>query len=392
MDASTTRPTRKKNSSSVEKRLHAYYGGKRCVVLGQPGNVHWHHLDDDIQRSTFVNQVPLSNDFNLNLRDVREKTDTPLLPRLDPDNLLKRASLHFADWEIALAYGSARLGTFVAAQYLQWVPDRRVPLIAATLYYARNRTDYDLILDVFERDLNPAIITGELSRHSKAIILRELASLFTEHGHAKEAVELYQWVDILQPIAEVTNPREFGALLRRRYMTLGAANGWLRQREAEVAYQHALATDPSENLAVSVANSRAWTYLDLNRFDKAYDALHPLFEKYRHKAFSPVDSLAPVDVTVWNIAELMHGFSLASMGARGKRGLLAGGEAFRKAAEAYRNCGLRPYIVREGFLTLGSQMRARYADLEGITLPLREPLPAALFDQAIALVKKVTSQ
>lgn len=87
MEASTARPTRKKATSLVEKRLHAYYGGKRCVVIRQLGDVDWHHLDDDIQNSTFVNLVPLGRDFNLNLRDLRKRTDTPLLPRLDPDNL-----------------------------------------------------------------------------------------------------------------------------------------------------------------------------------------------------------------------------------------------------------------------------------------------------------------
>ena len=326
-----THYTRTEPSSEVERGLHGYYSGKRCVVVGRTGNVHWHHLDDKAHHSHFVNFVPLSHDFNINLRDVRKSADSPLSPKLNPDNLLKLAALHFAGWEIALAYGAARLGVFVATQYLQWNVNRVVPLIVAALYYARNRTNYDLILDVFRRDLEPVIAAGGLSRRSQASILRELASLFTEHGHPKEAVELYNLLDILEPISQVDSAREFGALLRRRYMTSGAANGWVRQGEAESAYQHALTTDPSENLAASVANSRAWTYLDLDNFEKAYDTLYPLFKKYRGKAFSPIGTLNPVDVTVWNIAEVMHAFSVAALKARGENGLALGREAFRKA-------------------------------------------------------------
>jgi tetratricopeptide (TPR) repeat protein len=361
------------------------------VVVGQGWNVDWHHLDDDVTHSSFVNLVPLGRDFNLNLRDLRKRPDTPLRPDLNPDNLLRRAALHFSHWEIALACGAARLSTFVGRLYLQWSADRQVPSVVATLYYARNRTDYDLIADLLTRDLSPLIDLGSLSRRSQASILKELASLFTEHGHAKEAVELYELVDNLLPIAEVDSPREFGALLRRRFMTAGAASGWSNQREAEAGYKHALESDPSENLAASVGNSRAWTYIDQREFGQAYDVLLPLFQKYRHKAFTPGGALEPVDVTIWNIAEIMHGFSVAAFGAHGRKGLALGREAFRKAAEAYHQYGLRPYVVREGFLSPTSPIRMRYTSLENLSFPSRESLPLDLYDQAIMLARRTAA-
>jgi tetratricopeptide (TPR) repeat protein len=173
-------------------------------------------------------------------------------------------------------------------------------------------------------------------------------------------------------------------------MTSGAANGWVRQDEAELAYQDALAADPSENLAASVANSLAWTYLDLGDFRKAYDTLYPLFDKYRDKAFSPTGNLNPVNVTVWNIAEIMHTFSVTALKARGECGLPLGREAFRKAVEAYRHCGLRAYVVREGFLSIGAEIRARYAEHESI-IPVRAPLTPELYGSAIALAKRITA-
>ena len=88
--------------------LESYYGGKQCVVT-KSDHAEYHHLDDDDSNSTFVNLIPLASTFNCPiLRDARTRQRKSLvvtLPaELDPNNLLRRAHLHFAQWDIALAY------------------------------------------------------------------------------------------------------------------------------------------------------------------------------------------------------------------------------------------------------------------------------------------------
>jgi len=378
MSKTSLAPQRRKPiSPQVLRQLHEYYGGKRCVVLNEPMSVDWHHLDDDDTNSTFENLVPLSRDFNLNLRDVRDHPDTPLDPRLDPEILLARARLHFAAWEPALAYGAARLAKFIASQYLHWEIERLAGLLSAVLYFVRTRTNYHLIQDVIMRDLMPAATSGRLSARSRGAILRELANLLADHGYANEALQLYCIVDVLQPV-NPSDARDLAAFLRRKYMAFGAASGWSHQREAEAAYRDALAMDGGENLKVSVANSRAWTYLDSGDAHRAYETLHPLFVRYRRTVFSPTGAPKPVNVTAWNIAELMHGFAIASFAAKGKAGLALGRQAFRNSTRLFTQCGLRPYVVRSGYLDVDANVRGQYEYLEHEKLPSRGPLPTQL--------------
>jgi hypothetical protein len=76
--------------------LDGYFGGKRCVVRGDPVNSEWHHLDDDTSNERYANFIPIGSEMNLALRDARgasTRGETPTLRfgELTPSALLAQA-------------------------------------------------------------------------------------------------------------------------------------------------------------------------------------------------------------------------------------------------------------------------------------------------------------
>ena len=181
-------------------KLESYYGGKRCVV--KQNSAEWHHLDDDANKSTFCNLIPLASDLNeslgkVNLRAEKHRTLASdlneslgkvnlraekhrtlfLPPTLSPKILLGKAEEHFVNWEYGLPYGCARLAYFISLRYLGEAPSERLPKACVAFYYARHHLNYELINDVLSRDFLPTLdiapkISSRLNRCFREVRLK----------------------------------------------------------------------------------------------------------------------------------------------------------------------------------------------------------------------------
>ena len=189
---------RQKLSKNVERELERYYGGKRCIVTKNK-SCEYHHIDDDDTNTSFVNLVPLMSTFNSpKLRDARKKqkkSNPVVLPaQLDPEALITQADLHFKQWDIALAYGCARLAYFIGINYLGMNVESCLPYSCAAMYFARHSCNDDLIRDILKRDFMPIANTGQVASGMRTLMIKEIAGIYSEKARYKESLGLYRLI------------------------------------------------------------------------------------------------------------------------------------------------------------------------------------------------------
>jgi hypothetical protein len=343
---------RQNTSHSLARELELYYGGKRCVVT-KSDQCEYHHLDDNDSNTTFVNLVPLASTLNCpTLRDAckrkRKSLPVTLCAELEPDNLLQRGNLHFAEWNISLAYGCARLAFYIGMNYLDMDAESRLPFSCAAMYFARHSANHALIKDILERDFFPIINSQQLSEKMRYIIIQELAGIYSEHGHHKESLSLYQMIPkVLISVSSEINAKKYSAVLRRKATSIIADHG-------ATAIAKALLSDArdacpfSKNLEVSIANTLAWSCLSENDYKGAIDILKPLHDQYNTAIFSPSDIIKPISITAWNAAEVFHSYSIAAshLGKNYKR---SAEKALHHASLIYTKTGAFPFVLRPRF-------------------------------------------
>jgi hypothetical protein len=370
---------RQNPSESVKRELEHYYGGKRCVVTKNDA-CEYHHIDDDDSNTSFVNLVPLKSTFNSpKLRDARKKQKKSepvvLSSDLDPEALIHRANWHFARWDIALAYGCARLAFFIGMNYLDMNTESRLPYSCAAMYFARHSCNYDLIRDILKRDFMPIAQSGQVSSGMRTLIIQELAGIYSENGKYKESLRLYQLIpDSIATATSEMTAGKFSALLRRKATSIIAEQGSTARSDSLL--KDAVDTNPhSENLTASIANTLAWNCLSNRDYRNAMDFLEPIHERYVSKIFTADDYIEPIAITAWNAAEVFHSYGVAASHL-GKKYQTKSDKALAHASQIYRQCGASPITLRPGFWDSEKQIHTGARQRGVASIDFRPQLPA----------------
>jgi hypothetical protein len=370
-------------SPVVERRLRRYFGGKRCVVTGNDLDAEWHHLDDDPSHSTFANLLPLSSSLNRHLRDLRNRATAKRMltmsPRLGPRYLERTARNLFDLWDVARSYGCARLAFFVLSSYLRASVDETIPVACQALYYARHRLDYDLLTDVLTRDIAPVIQSAsKLSPETAAALFREFAGLYSDHGRPQEAEELYVSLRSLPTSSSrlISDPVEYGALLRREAMTLGARGERIQEVLSRLRDAEGVASG-RENLSLSIVNTLVWLLFARGEFKMALAHLEPYYATYRRAVWKGGPDLEPVAVSPWNIAELDLNYGIALANVRPHGWKRSAAEATQVAKQVYEASGAHLFELHPGFRT--GVLSDLDGDLFSAILPWQRPdLPVSI--------------
>lgn len=157
----------------VERRLNGTFRRKTCVVRGTPLTNHWHHLDEDNTNSTFHNLIPLSAGLNSNIESHRKQWDE-LEPDLGEESLWKAAKVHYRSGFFGLAYGCARLASFLQAKHLKnW--DSTIRFASYALLSIRPLWELDLASDTLRRSVINIFTTDDRRREIEPSTRAELA-------------------------------------------------------------------------------------------------------------------------------------------------------------------------------------------------------------------------
>lgn len=374
---------------SVERRLNGYFGGKRCVVRGDPVNSEWHHLDDDTSNGRYANFIPIGSEMNLALRDARgasTRGETPTLRfgELTPSALLAQAAVWHAKWETGLAYGCSRLAAFIASAYLGEPADRVLAYACDAIYYARHRFDATLIEDTLSRNIVPHLAPASpLSGATIGLILTQLAGICSEFGLIREAAEIFEAVDRLGVGSGSSSSIREAALMRRHAMVSGTLGAPRREVDAQLRESVALANgDP--NAELSAATTKTWFGQLDEDWTGVVDLLEPLYARHRPTFLrNPGRASA---VTAWNLSELFLGFGMAHALADRGRVKSQVADAFAAATAQFPRGGSRPFEIVPGH---SSALRSRVEAMGFKTSG--ERLPAARISPRLrTLVKQTT--
>lgn len=377
--------SRQSLSRSVKRQLWNYYGGKRCVVT-KSENAEFHHIDEDNSNTSFVNLVPVSSTINSpKLRDAqrRSRNSQPVLlaGALAPDALIHQANVHFAEWEVSLSYGCARLAYFIGIKYLSMDEESCLPYSCAAMYFARHTANHALIRDILQRDFTPIAQRGRVSTRMHALIIQELAGIYSEHGQHTKSLRLYQLIpDSVAATSEMTAAK-FSALLRRKATAIMAEHG--PNATASSLLKEARDTSPhSENLTSSIANTLAWHRLAIRDYRGAMDVLESLHDHYANMIFNPNDEPEPIAITEWNAAEVFHNYAIAAahLGGRYKK---RSDQAMAHAAKLYQRHGTFPFPIREG----DRHLRDAASQRGVATTPVASRLPVDIDERICAIVE-----
>src|SRR5438067_995506 len=104
--------------AELQRHVHQFYGGRRCVVTEVDLlAVDLHHVDEDSSNTVLENLVPVRADINAALNRWKKHPSEPrsrLPPELDLASLDSRSRYNFDRGLHRAAYGCARLGLEVA--------------------------------------------------------------------------------------------------------------------------------------------------------------------------------------------------------------------------------------------------------------------------------------
>jgi hypothetical protein len=321
------------------------------VVTNSPDS-EYHHIDEDASNTVFANLIPVGSTFNSPiLRDTRQRfkksRDAVLPADLDPAALTLRANLHFAQWNVARAYGCARLAYFIAKNHLGMDAESRVGYSCSAMYFARHSVNFDLILDILKRDFMP-MANSRVSSQMRTVMLQELAGIHSDVGQQEKAFRLFQLIpDASGNLLLQLNAERHAALLRRKATSIIATHG--ATGTSNSLLQDARESNPfSENLTASIANTQAWERLSEQDYTGAMDVLEPLHERYIRKIFSANNFIQPIAITAWNAAELLHSYAIAAAHLD-KKHRRTSNAALDRAARIYTRCGTCPFELRAGF-------------------------------------------
>lgn len=370
------------------RQLEAFYGGNFCIVRSNRYQQHpaeWHHLDDNNKNDDFSNIVPINGQLNIWLRDINNqiKTNTELVQipssELRSDVLQATAVIHFADWNLARAYGCARLASFVARRYLNWPIEIRLEYALQALFYARHCRNFHLLFDVYKRDVIPDLHKlDSISSVIAAALFNELGDTFSDNGAASLACRMYEITLGFGKAAQQSHFRPFRFASRLRKSA--AAHGIIEQslNVTKKQLEQSLAEAPAdENQEVIVANALAIVLLHHGYDTDARDALEPLVIRYKRKLVDGSGNVKPKSPSTQAIVDLfqLYAVSVARTEIRKQPKVL---EAVQMAKHIQERTGVWPTIPSKDFWPRLAEILATHGvNPKQVSFT---PLPQALYD------------
>jgi hypothetical protein len=270
------------SSSRLGRELQDYYGADRCVVDGPvaDGKVEWIPLRGEPAAMRFDNMVPVSR---------RYRTRAPGRPAafrfgidLRADNLFHSARRHFHAGVPELAYGCARLGDVLAADYpyeFEVYEGDDWAFLAQSLFYLPYRTHGALLADTLLRVRRRLGRNNNCPGAGRAALLMAVANLYQDAGRWAVAEELYDQV-------LATRPAPFMQIAAVRRRAVGRIfRGLAVERDLRRVGDYATNAD----LAVSLALSQGWWHLAHGRAEECLRLLTPFDfdEEADTAAYSP---------------------------------------------------------------------------------------------------------
>jgi len=239
----------------------------------------------------------------------RTKSRPPFVftPDLLPDRLMSQAETLYYDWNVAAAYGCARLAFFVGKKYAGAGPLDLARYSVRCLWYARHRSEQRLFADVLVRDLNPVLAAQPVDPLTLITVLHECASFLSEFGKPQEAAATLEQLDQRLPTWKQSVkdlPFRLAGLVRREAIIEIGIGGDRSLALTKLAESEQLAP---ANLAalVGAANARAWEAYLREEYGAARDAIAPLLELCLDKMFAGTLDPKPIAIPLAMAAELV---------------------------------------------------------------------------------------
>ena len=273
-------------SNALLRKLKLFYKDKRCVLTKSIFNVDWHHLDENHANTCFQNLIPLSRDYNNLLEQYRRIEKNKYNdwygydPSFSPESMVFTSRHFYMQGEVALAYGCARLASWLVRLYPSIFGRYKNHLIYSleAMKSARHSGEQELIKDIIGRDFIPYIDKFRIAE--KLQLLEEAASIFQEYGDYVNAKEIF---DILNTKYKTYIKRDALEtqirLLRRSAILHLQEHDKLLDALAmlKMARDNNGASDT--NRLAGIINSTAWTYMSLEQVDKAIESLDEVMER-----------------------------------------------------------------------------------------------------------------
>ena len=368
--ARTNFPAQRTESPGAKGRLGGeledYYGVDTCVIDGPVSSIDWIPLDDDSAAIRFDNLVPVSTRHRT--RSLQSMAGT--LRRatfrfgidLIAENLFHSARRHFHAGVPALAFGCARLGDVLAANYpyaFEVHEGDDWAFLAQGLFYLPYRMHAALLDATLLRIQRRLAINSNCPSAGRSALLLALANLYQDLGAWAKAEELYNHVLASKPASFILI-----ATVRRR--AVGRIFRGATRHAMEHDFRRVSDYQTTADLAVSLAISQGWWHLANERPEDCLRLLEP-FNFDEEAAYSPANTIE---------LKLTQAAALIALG------LSCGAQLRFVATRASRKAHLRPVFTEY----VAPHLLAR--QLAQVLEPLRAPMatPSALDDTAAALL------
>jgi len=382
------------------KQLEAFYGGKFCVVksiMGKKERASWHHLDDNDKNDDFANIVPIVWDINNAIKEIHKQAKIGVqfvqmpYPELGPDYLQSVAIIHFAEWNLARAYGCARLASFIARKYLNWPVEVRLEYALQALFYARHLRTFHLLYDTYKRDLIPDLrLLDSIPPVMAAAFFNEIGDTYSDNGEASIACRMYEITLGFGKAAQQSNfrPFRFASRLRKSAAAHGVTEQSLRttQKQLEQSINEAPC---NENQRVIVANALATVFLHHGYDTAARDVLEPLVQGYERKLVDGDGNVMPRSAATQAVVDLfqLHAATIARTESKKQPKVL---RALQMAEYLRKKTGVWPTVPAECFWSRLAEIFIKHGvDPKQIHF---EPLPQGLRNQmnlAVEIARKL---
>lgn len=375
-------------AASDLRAFSTFYGSTfPCVATGLPNGTPYGPIS--LTRSSWMSYVPLLwSAADILVRLGRDAPRMLLADRLlSPTALLRRADAHFAAGDTPLAYGAARLAASIWSQAAEGdAVGHELQAAADAFFYARHRVAYPLLADLLTCHVVPRLSRQYWTEAARAAWLQEIAGLYGEHGEAAHATPLYTVLATLQR-GPVSLAKEISRL-RREGLTqsvLGGRTGTALLEEAQLLVGNKLLATPGTlNSALSVANARAWLFMQEGNWRGTRQVLEPfkdLLQGFIDEALS--EGVVRPGVTSWNFGELLHGLGIATGRHEGRKR----DELLRAAGRVIQEAGARMFWVRPGALSVAYKHVHTSRSLQDFRrVADRRPLPPDLERQLTPVV------
>jgi len=341
-----------------------------------------------------ANIIPLSARLNSELGGLKARNPKyPLFldPKLVPSALLNKSETNFTQWQVAAAFGCARLAFFTGmAPYSKLKDSDRISVLRRSLYLVRHRFNKEMIEYIIQRELLPLLnrAIDALEQPERHLLIQEICALLGEEGESGFAAEVS---DFLAPDRNMGTEQK-ASLLRRKAQTEGLAG---RRGNVRKLLDEAKALSGNDlNQLANRANTEAFLALSdpsVPRLRQAFDQISSLFVGLRKKQ----ERGRIVAITVSNAAAVALHYAIFESIFRSRNWKAERDHALTLADNLFRQAGTDLWLLRpqywEDVVRLIRGYGGEPGDLDRILARQRERLSPKVLVQlreAVTLLRR----